>query len=32
MADPFKEKEKSMERASTITGLAREVLNKKRNL
>jgi hypothetical protein len=30
MADPFKEKEKSIERASTITGLAREVLNKKK--
>ena len=30
MADPFKQKEKSIERAETITGLAREVLNKKK--
>ena len=32
MADPFKQKEKSIERAETITGLAREVLNKKKKL
>ena len=30
MADPFKQKERSIERAETITGLAREVLNKKK--
>ena len=30
MADPFKQKEKSIERAESITGLAREVLNKKK--
>ena len=30
MADPFKQKQKSLERADTITGLAKEVLNKKK--
>jgi hypothetical protein len=30
VADPFKQKQKSLERADTITGLAKEVLNKKK--
>jgi hypothetical protein len=30
MAEPFKQKQKSLERAESITGLAKEVLNKKK--
>ena len=30
MAEPFKQKQKSIERAETITGLAKEILNKKK--